>query len=98
MLLIRVTFWNLVFVGVGIGVVLGLIPLILGLVKNRRDLGIYGFIASIIGGALSSILSLIVVIVFTWLILKKSVAKKPTEDISVKENAIEVEIDNTENR
>jgi len=98
MLLITVTFWDLVLIGVGVGIVLGLIPLILGFVKNRRNLGIYGFVASIVGGALSSILSLIVVIVFTWLILKKSIVEEPTEAAVVNENPVEVKIDNAENR
>ncbi len=98
MLLIRVTFWDLVLIGVGVGLVLGLIPLILGFVKNKRNLGVYGFIASIGGGALSSILSLIVVIVFTWLIVKKPVINESVEGVGVNETAAEVEIDNTENR
>ncbi len=79
--------------GVGVGVLLVLIPLILGFVKGRRNLGLYGFIASIIGGALSSILSLIVVVIFVWLILKK-----PAEVAVVNENPVETQIDTTENR
>ncbi len=91
MLLITVTFWDLVLIGLGVGFVLGLIPLILGFTKNRRNLGIYGFIASIVGGALSSIVSLIVVGIFVWLILKK-----PTQAAVANEKT--VAIDNTENR
>jgi len=91
MLLITVTFWDLVLIGLGVGFVLGLIPLILGFTKNRRNLGIYGFIASIVGGALSSIVSLIVVGIFVWLILKK-----PTQAAVANEKT--VVIDNTENR
>ena len=56
---------------IGIGLLLGLIPLIIGIKKNQRKLGIIGFIASIIGGALSPILSIIIVSVFVWLILRK---------------------------
>jgi len=91
MLLITVTFWDLVLIGLGVGFVLGLIPLILGFTKNRRNLGIYGFIASIVGGALSSIVSLIVVGIFVWLILKK-----PTQAAVANEKT--AVIDNTENR
>jgi hypothetical protein len=98
MLLIRVTFWDLIIIGIGVGVVLGLIPLILGFVKNKRNLGIYGFIASIVSGSLSSILSFIAVIVFIWLILKKPIVKEPSEIVNVNENPVKVEIDNTENR
>ncbi len=98
MLLIKVTFWDLVLIGISVGVVLGLIPLILGFVKNKRNLGVYGFIASIVGGSISSILSLIIVIIFIWLILKKPIVKEPSEVVTVNENPVEVEIDNTENR
>lgn len=83
----RITFWDLVLIGIGVGIVLGLIPLILGFVKNRRNLGVYGFIASIIGGSLSSFFSLIVVGVFVWLILKK-----PAEAPAVNENSVKTEI------
>lgn len=58
--------------GLVIGSVLGLIPLVLGLIRRRRSLAVYGFASSAIGGALlSGIFSLIVVAVFVWLILRK---------------------------
>jgi MFS family permease len=57
-------------IGVGIGILLGLIPLILGIRRKKKRLGVYGFICSTVGGALSSILSLLIVGVFIWLILK----------------------------
>ncbi len=62
----------LTLVGVGVGILLGLIPLILGIRRKKTRLGVYGLICSIIGGAISSILSLIIVGIFIWLILKKS--------------------------
>ena len=93
MLLIRVGFWDLVLIGISVGIVLGLIPLILGFVKGKRNLGLYGFLASVVGGALSSILSLIVVGVFIWLILKK-----PTAVIVTGENPAAVETGDAENR
>ena len=56
-----------------IGLILGLLPLILGIVKKQRSLGVYGFIGSIFGGAILGILlSIPVVGIFTYLILKKS--------------------------
>lgn len=93
MLLITVNFWVLVLIGVGVGVVLGLIPLILGFVKGKRNLGFYGFTASTVGGAISSILSLIVVGIFIWLILKK-----PNEATAADEKLAEPKIENSENR
>lgn len=58
--------------GLLIGSVLGLIPLALGLIKGRRNLGIYGFAASVAAGALlSGVFSVIAVCVFGFLILRK---------------------------
>ena len=62
-------------IGVVLGFLLGLIPLILGIRKKKTRLGVYGLIASIIGGAISSILSLVIVGVFIYLILKKPATK-----------------------
>ena len=57
-----------------IGVLLGLIPLILGIKKKNRKYGMYGFVGSVIGGAITYIISIIVVLIFSWLILRKSKA------------------------
>lgn len=54
-------------VGIGIGVVI----LALGFWKQKKSLGLYGFVASTIGGALlSGIFSLLLFLVFAWLILR----------------------------
>ena len=72
---IRVTYNELIYyvllAGVMIGIVLGLIPLILGIKKHNRKYGMYGFAGSVIGGAITPIISVIVVAIFTWLILRK---------------------------
>ena len=60
-----------------IGVLLGLIPLILGIRKKNRKYGMYGFVGSVIGGAITYIISIIVVSIFSWLILRKSKADLP---------------------
>ncbi len=57
-------------IGLGVGLVLGLIPLALGLYKGKKKLAIIGFLASIVAGAAWSIFSLIIVLVFVWLILR----------------------------
>jgi len=87
----------LALAGIVIGILLGLIPLILGIRKKKRQYGIYGFIASIVGGAISPILSIILVAIFTWLILRKPVVKEPVDDV-VNESPIDVKIENPENR
>jgi len=72
---IRLNYWEAIFIatliGIVIGILLGLIPLILGIRKGKKRLGVYALISSIVGGAISSILSLIIVGIFIWLILKK---------------------------
>ncbi|HEX8286697.1 MAG TPA: hypothetical protein VF556_01800 [Pyrinomonadaceae bacterium] len=78
---IRVTYNELIYylliAGVLIGIVLGLIPLIFGIKKHNRKYGMYGFLGSVIGGAITPIISIIVVSIFTWLILRK-----PKADVS----------------
>jgi hypothetical protein len=55
-----------------LGIVLGLIPLILGFVKKERSYGVFGFLGSIIGGAILGLfLSVPIMAIFTWLILRR---------------------------
>ena len=66
-----------VLIGVGLGLVLGLIPLILGIRMGKRKLGFVAMISSIIAGiaavlSIGIILPLIVIAIFIWLILRKS--------------------------
>ncbi len=61
--------------GAILGALLGLIPLILGRRRNRRRLGFYGLVASTVGGAISPLLSIVVVAIFTWLVVRA----KPVE-------------------
>ena len=89
----------IVLAGIIIGILLGLIPLILGIKKKKRNYGVYGFFASIVGGAISPLISIIAVAIFMWLILKKPVAeKKPIEVAVVNENPIDVSVNNSENK
>ena len=56
----------------GIGFVVGLVPLVIGIVKKKLKLGVFGLLASTVGGALLGlILALPFAAVFTWLILKQ---------------------------
>ncbi len=61
----------LIIAQVIIGALLGLIPLILGRKRKQIRLGNYGFLASIVGGAISPLAALIIACVFTWLIARK---------------------------
>ncbi len=84
-------------IGLIVGFLLGLIPLILGIKKGKRNYGYYGIIASALLGLVSPILSVIAVAVFIWLILKKTKQEKPTEVIIVNEKPVDVSINNSEN-
>lgn len=67
-----ITTYQLFLIGLGIGFVLGLIPLLVGIFKKNTKLGIIGFISTFIGGAIWSVLALLVAIVFTVLLFIKS--------------------------
>ncbi|CAN5683647.1 hypothetical protein BH18ACI1_BH18ACI1_19820 [soil metagenome] len=78
----------------GLGILFGLIPLILGFYKNNRKYGVFGFFCSIVGGAVLGIfLSIPVAAVFSWLILRNS---KPVETVVVNEKPVDVSIKNSE--
>ncbi len=67
-----------------IGLLLGLIPLITGITKKQKSLGVYGFIGSIIGGAILGILlSIPIVSVVTYMILKRSKTAVQNSDNAV---------------
>lgn len=63
----------------GIGLVLGLIPLILGFVKGNKKYGLMGLVAAIVGGAILGLfLSIPATAIFSWLIVRKP--KSATSD------------------
>ena len=59
-------------VNAGVGLVLGLVPLIAGIAKRRIKYGLLGLLCSIIGSALGVIVSVLVCTIFTWLIFRRS--------------------------
>ena len=65
-------FYYILLADIGIGLLFGLLPLVLGIARKKRNLGIIGLICSGVVGGLSPILSLIVAAVFTVLIVRKS--------------------------
>ena len=60
--------------GAILGALLGLVPLLLGRRRGRAKLGLYGFIASIVAGALAPLLALIVTGIFSWLVVREKPA------------------------
>lgn len=68
----REAFVYFVLINAAIGLVLGLIPLLFGYFNKRLRLGVFGFVAAIVGGAILGIfLSVPATIVFTWLVVRK---------------------------
>ena len=63
--------------GAALGALFGLIPLFIGLRRGKRRLGLYGFAASVIAGAIAPLLSIVVVAVFSWLLLRKKSEPAP---------------------
>lgn len=94
---IEVTYLQMTLIGMGVGFVLGLIPLILGIAKGKKKLALWGFVASVGTGAVWSVVSLLTAIVFIWLILRKSAETKPIQVEIVNENPIDVSVKNSEN-
>jgi hypothetical protein len=69
---IEVSSFQMFLLGIGIGFVLGLIPLIIGIFKKNMKLGLIGFIFTLLGGAIWSVLALIIMIASTIYIFIKS--------------------------
>lgn len=55
---------------VGIGFLLGLIPLVAGIIKRKIRLGVFGLIASMLGALVGFILAIPAMAIFTWLIVR----------------------------
>lgn len=69
----NITLIQWILIGGGLGLMVGLIPLIFGFVKKNLKFGVFGFLGSIIGGALLGlILAIPVAGIFTWLIVRGS--------------------------
>jgi hypothetical protein len=67
--------------GAVFGAVIGIIPLLLGILKRKTLLGLGGLILSTIGGAAAGIfLAIPAVILFVWLILRNTTAAKNQAD------------------
>ena len=86
-------FYYIIAGGLVFGAVIGLIPLLFGIRRGRRNLGIIAFILTIIDSGISPLLGLITMVIFTVIILFQK--KEPLEVRVVNENPIGVSIDNS---
>ena len=76
-----------------LGVMFGSFPLLAGIVFKNRKYGLFGFVGSVLGGAiLGFLLAFPVAIIFVWLILRKPAAgtteKNSTEDAHSEETMV----------
>jgi hypothetical protein len=65
--------------GAVVGFLLGLVPLIVGIIKKKVKTGVIGLIVSTLGGALLGVfISIPAMAIFTWLILREQVVATDT--------------------
>ncbi len=62
----------LALIGTGAGLVMGLVPLIYGWIKSKKKLGVIGLVVSIVAGAIWIVLPIFVMVIFVFLIARKS--------------------------
>ncbi len=77
-LTIREFYLYIIIGGAILGALFGLAPLLMGRRRGRARLGLYGFIASIVGGAIAPLLGLIVAGIFSWLVIRERPATGST--------------------
>ena len=58
-------------IGALVGFILGQIVFFLALSRGKRQLAVVGLLLTIVGGAVSPIIALIIVDIFAWVIFKK---------------------------
>ena len=83
-------FYYIILAGFVFGLAVGSLPLILGIRKNKRNLGVVAIAVCAITGALSPLLCLIVAAIFTVVILIKPKASDPAEVKVVNQTPIDV--------
>ena len=74
-------FYYIVAAGFVFGLLVGSIPLILGMKKGKRNLGIIAFVLVAILGAVSPLLCILVAVIFTVVISLKSKARTPADPV-----------------
>ncbi len=73
---------------IGLGILFGAVPLILGFIKKERSYAVFGFLGSVIGGLILGIfLSIPVAALFTWLILRRTKNQNSSNETSANSNS-----------
>jgi hypothetical protein len=78
-------YYLILAIRIGAGILSGLILLLLGIKKQKRNLAILAFVVSLIIGTIAPILLIIDIPIFIWLILRKP----KTEEFAETENLSE---------
>ena len=86
-LTIREFYLYIIIGGAFLGALFGLVPLLMGRRRGRARLGLYGFIASIVGGAIAPLLGLIVAGIFAWLVIRERPAPDGTSSTDAGDNS-----------
>ena len=82
--------------GVGIGLLFGLVPLVLGIKRKKRNLGIVGFVACGVIGGVAPILSILVAAAFACWIFFTS--KQPSEVVVTDQDPINANVNTGDDR
>ena len=78
--IVRLNPYTLIYIGLGVGFVAGLILLLVGWLKGKVRLGAVGLVASVIGGGLLGLFLVVPVFaVFLWLILRRAPISSPAD-------------------
>jgi len=75
----RENFLYLTLIAAGIGLLLGLVPLVFALRKGKTGLGLLANLICTVLGAVQPLLALLAAGIFTWVVLRKGSPGKPGE-------------------
>lgn len=67
-------FYYILAAGVLIGLFFGLLPLIFGIKRKKKNLGLLGFILSGLAGAVSPLVAIVVAVIFLVIVLRSKPA------------------------
>ena len=89
-------FYYLIAGGLVFGAVIGLIPLLFGIRRGNRNLGIVAFIVTLIDSGISPLLGLVTCVIFTVIIMVKRPQRETSENDVDNQNVAGVSINNSQ--
>jgi hypothetical protein len=75
--ILELTLWQIFLIGMAVGFVFGLIPLVLGIARKNLKLGLIALAAATLAGLIWSLLGIFVAMLFSVLILVRKPAIQP---------------------